>query len=270
VSRHGAKRPPSKAELRRELERATRRFISDGGEVEEVPAGTSVYAPGTRPPPTQPLFTQPRETRTPLNDVAAALDARRAARKRRRVVRSRKPEPRRQVIYDDFGEPLRTGVVRRLTRMARRPRAQVASTKRHGEMISLRETITVERPLGECFDYVADFRSAAEWDATAFRARKTSDGPVGVDSAFDVWCSLPLGSIKIEYRIVEFEPGSLDHPAGRKLAVRCSGLDQLQRHRRRAPRSSTARISASACPSLQWKAHSRPACSAWARSPWAD
>jgi hypothetical protein len=107
VSRHGAKRPPSKAELRRELERATRRFISDGGEVEEVPAGTSVYAPGTRPPPTQPLFTQPRETRTPLNDVAAALDARRAARKRRRVVRSRKPEPRRQVIYDDFGEPLR-------------------------------------------------------------------------------------------------------------------------------------------------------------------
>jgi dehydrogenase/reductase SDR family protein 12 len=76
-------------------------------------------------------------------------------------------------------------------------------------MISLKEIITVERPLGECFDYVADFRSAAEWDATAFKARKTSDGPVGLESTFDVWCSLPLGSVKIEYRIVEFEPGSL-------------------------------------------------------------
>lgn len=102
------KLPPSKAQLRQELEQATRRFLHTGGSVTEVPVGTSAWQPGTAPPPTQALFSQPREPRTPLNDVVAALDERRAARRsRKQVQRTRKPQPRRQTIYDDFGEPLR-------------------------------------------------------------------------------------------------------------------------------------------------------------------
>ena len=76
-------------------------------------------------------------------------------------------------------------------------------------MISLLESICVSRSRRECFDYVADFRSTAEWDATAYRAVKLSDGPVGLGTEFDVWCRLPVGSIKIRYRISEFDPGSL-------------------------------------------------------------
>jgi hypothetical protein len=107
-SRATDRRPPSKAELRRELERATQRFLNGGGAVTEVPTGTSAWQPGERPPPSQPLFTQPRSERTPLNDVVAALEERRALkRSRREVKRSRKPAPRRKIIYDDFGEPLR-------------------------------------------------------------------------------------------------------------------------------------------------------------------
>jgi hypothetical protein len=101
-------RKPSKAELRDALQEATSDFLHRGGKVTKVPTGTSAWEPGSRPPPSQPLFSQPPADRTPLNDVIAALDSRRAAsRVRRKVRRTRKPEPRRRVIYDDFGEPLR-------------------------------------------------------------------------------------------------------------------------------------------------------------------
>ena len=100
--------PKSKAQIRRELEQAMRHFINSGGEVEQVAPGVSHWQPGDRPPPSQVLFNQPRPERTPLNDVVAALDARRNARGRRsQPRRGRKPPPRQRTIYDDFGEPLR-------------------------------------------------------------------------------------------------------------------------------------------------------------------
>lgn len=103
------RKPPSKAELRRELEQATRRFLRGGGKVEEVPLGHSLWSPGERPAPaTQPLFTQPPQQRTPVDDVVATLEARRQSMKSRATLRrGRKPRPRRRTIYDDFGEPLR-------------------------------------------------------------------------------------------------------------------------------------------------------------------
>ncbi|EED33154.1 dehydrogenase/reductase [gamma proteobacterium NOR5-3] len=76
-------------------------------------------------------------------------------------------------------------------------------------MISLTETIRVARPVQECFDYAADFRTTPEWDATAFKAKKLSDGPVGLGSTFSVRCRLPLGSIELSYTITEFEPAKL-------------------------------------------------------------
>ena len=47
-------------------------------------------------------------------------------------------------------------------------------------MISLREEITVPRSVEDCFRYVADFRSVTEWDATAQRCQKVSQGPIGL------------------------------------------------------------------------------------------
>jgi hypothetical protein len=47
-----------------------------------VPTGTSAWEPGTRPPPSRPLFTEPREERTPVPDVVATIEARREARSR--------------------------------------------------------------------------------------------------------------------------------------------------------------------------------------------
>jgi hypothetical protein len=104
------KKPVSKAEIRAELERATAHFLQDGGEVERVPQGVSGKDPGD--PPlflNRRLFLEPPATRTLVPEVVAAIEARRKQRLKRTPVRkrSRLPQPRRKVIYDDFGEPLR-------------------------------------------------------------------------------------------------------------------------------------------------------------------
>jgi len=77
--------------------------------VENIPRGVSGKNPGD--PPlflNRRLFIEPPTPRTPIPDVLAAIDARRALSLRRRPVRKRsRLPPRRKVIYDDFGEPLR-------------------------------------------------------------------------------------------------------------------------------------------------------------------
>ena len=73
-------------------------------------------------------------------------------------------------------------------------------------MITLREEITVARSVQDCFRYIADFRTVAEWDATAVRAEKVSSGPVGVGSQFDVDCQVGPSKLRLHYEITEFEP----------------------------------------------------------------
>lgn len=104
------KKPVSKEELRAELERETEKFLNQGGRVENVPTGTSGKDPGD--PPlflNRRLFVEPRTTRTLVPEVVAAIEARRKEQMKRKPApkRSRLPRPRRKVIYDDFGEPLR-------------------------------------------------------------------------------------------------------------------------------------------------------------------
>ena len=104
------KKPASKADLRAELERETERFLKRGGQVERVPSGLSGKDP-LEPPLflNRRLFVEPRTTRTLVPEVVAAIEARRQAKLKRTPTRkrSRLPKPRRKVIYDDFGEPLR-------------------------------------------------------------------------------------------------------------------------------------------------------------------
>lgn len=104
------KKPPSKADIRAELERATARFLQGGGQVENVPQGISGKNPNEPPMYlNRRLFLEPRATRTLVPEVVAAIEARRQERLKRTPVRKRNrlPQPRRKVIYDDFGEPLR-------------------------------------------------------------------------------------------------------------------------------------------------------------------
>ncbi|MEO0436878.1 MAG: SDR family NAD(P)-dependent oxidoreductase [Pseudomonadota bacterium] len=72
-------------------------------------------------------------------------------------------------------------------------------------MIKLEESVTVARPIDECFAYVADFRSSAEWDVSAYRAKKLTPGPIRQGSEFEVRCKLPLGFIDLLYTVREYD-----------------------------------------------------------------
>lgn len=102
------KKPVSKADIRNELAQETERFLEQGGLVEEIPTGRSGKNPGD--PPlylNRRLFVEPRTPRTQIPEVIAAIEARRMEKLRRKPQKRRPQRPRRAIIYDDFGEPLR-------------------------------------------------------------------------------------------------------------------------------------------------------------------
>lgn len=94
--------------MRRRLERQTRSFLKGGGEIESVPLGVSAIDEAISPIKT-PIFSGKPEKRTPVTDVIETLRRRREAqlRGKPKPVRKRKHTRRKQVVYDDFGEPLR-------------------------------------------------------------------------------------------------------------------------------------------------------------------
>jgi hypothetical protein len=104
------KKLPTKADLRAQLEQHTTRYLDHGGEVSEVPHGASGNDPlNPRAFQGSGLFTQPRSKRTYVPEVVAAIEGRRKDRLKSRAVqkRTRLPQLRRKVLYDDFGEPIR-------------------------------------------------------------------------------------------------------------------------------------------------------------------
>jgi hypothetical protein len=105
------KKLPTKSDLRAQLEQQTTSYLDRGGEVSEVPRGTSGTDPlhPTRAFQGSGLFTEPRSKRTFVPEVVAAIEGRRKDRLKSRAVqkRTRLPQLRRKVLYDDFGEPIR-------------------------------------------------------------------------------------------------------------------------------------------------------------------
>jgi hypothetical protein len=104
------KKPVSKSDIRDELQEEMERFLAQGGQVQSIPRGISGKDPGDAPLfLNRRLFIEPRTKRTLVPDVVAAIEARRKEKFTRKPQRkrSRLPQPRRKIIYDDFGEPLR-------------------------------------------------------------------------------------------------------------------------------------------------------------------
>lgn len=100
---------PTKAELRQRLQEEMEAFLREGGEVHEVARGISGREPSPGPARPTPLQSHeeraPREERVYLNEVVAAIEARRRPQPPKSGVRPKRPKKR--LIYDDFGEPLR-------------------------------------------------------------------------------------------------------------------------------------------------------------------
>lgn len=101
-------KPPSKSDLRDDLNADVESFLRSGGEISAIAQGETALE-RHKGPLQAPLFNEPRTSRTPVDDVVAALKARKEAKHTRpKTAATRRQRPKKKVIYDDFGEPLRT------------------------------------------------------------------------------------------------------------------------------------------------------------------
>jgi hypothetical protein len=107
---NGAPKAPSsnKEDLRSEIEDQVKAFLERGGAVHAVAPGTSGRDAADTPLSTFRSFApRPREERTYVPEVVAAIEARRRKPKPARKTASAKPVLVKRAVYDDFGEPLR-------------------------------------------------------------------------------------------------------------------------------------------------------------------
>ncbi|MEH6548917.1 MAG: hypothetical protein V7711_10790 [Pseudomonadales bacterium] len=97
------KKPPTKAQIRRQIEQQTEDYLVDGGEVARVDRGISGRENAAAPV-ASPLFNEPRVPRTQVIEAVSAIEARRRPEK---SANKSSKTPKQKLIYDDFGEPLR-------------------------------------------------------------------------------------------------------------------------------------------------------------------
>ncbi|MCP5205953.1 MAG: hypothetical protein H7A01_02000 [Hahellaceae bacterium] len=99
------KRRPTKAEIRAMLEEQVDDYLQKGGDMQQVANGISGrHDPSAPIKPNFIAFDQPKEGRTPVPEVVAAIDLRKKPVKK---PAPRRRSPKKRIIYDDFGEPLR-------------------------------------------------------------------------------------------------------------------------------------------------------------------
>jgi len=95
---------PTKKQLRQQLNQDIEDFLDHGGAVHEFQRGESALINGKLDD-RRTGFEQPRQERTPLEAEMQAVDARKKPVKPSSEKKSHRP--RKKVIYDDFGEPVR-------------------------------------------------------------------------------------------------------------------------------------------------------------------
>lgn len=94
----------TKAQIRSEIAQQVDSFLVDGGAVNEVPMGATGRDPGHCLP--LPIsFDKNQQSRTQVQDVISAIEERRGHKAPLKAQRRNKP--RKKLIYDDFGQPLR-------------------------------------------------------------------------------------------------------------------------------------------------------------------
>jgi hypothetical protein len=100
------KKPISKAHIRTEINDQIANFLKKGGHIAEIERGTSGRELADGPLKNSiSAFQQPRAERTYVPEVIAALEERRKPKVTTKEKKVRKPK--KEIIYDDFGEPLR-------------------------------------------------------------------------------------------------------------------------------------------------------------------
>jgi hypothetical protein len=72
-------------------------------------------------------------------------------------------------------------------------------------MATLQNTVTIRRPVGEVFAFLADFENIPVWNYAIERTWKTSPGPVGVGTTYRQVRTIPSRSEE-GFEVTGFEP----------------------------------------------------------------
>lgn len=78
----------------------------------------------------------------------------------------------------------------------------------NGKTFHLVEKRTVARPIDEVFAYAADFANSQEWDPGVKSATKSSEGPLGVGTTYDLVGHFGPSTIDMKYQVTAYEPDS--------------------------------------------------------------
>jgi carbon monoxide dehydrogenase subunit G len=73
-------------------------------------------------------------------------------------------------------------------------------------MTTITQSVTVNRPVEEVWDFISDFGNATRWSQGVLEARQTSDGPLGVGSTLQTVVRAFGRRRTADYLVTEYEP----------------------------------------------------------------
>lgn len=76
-------------------------------------------------------------------------------------------------------------------------------------MVDITNSITINRPVADVFDYVTDLSNEPAWHTDLLEARRTSDGPAGIGTRYQVRFKPFMGYSEGTEEVIGFEPKRL-------------------------------------------------------------
>jgi carbon monoxide dehydrogenase subunit G len=73
-------------------------------------------------------------------------------------------------------------------------------------MTTITQSVTVDRPLQEVWDFIGDFENTTRWSRGVLEARQTSDGPLGVGSTLQTVVKAFGRRRTADYLVTEYKP----------------------------------------------------------------
>ena len=73
-------------------------------------------------------------------------------------------------------------------------------------MTAITQSVTVNRPVEEVWDFISNFENTTRWSRGVLEARQTSDGPLGIGSTLQTVVKAFGRRRTADYLVTEYEP----------------------------------------------------------------
>jgi carbon monoxide dehydrogenase subunit G len=73
-------------------------------------------------------------------------------------------------------------------------------------MTTITQSVTVDRPVAEVWNFISNFENATRWSRGVLEAKQTSDGPLGVGSTLQTVVQAFGRRRTADYLVTEYEP----------------------------------------------------------------